>query len=521
MTAMEAAKAKNYDELCIINCSFSIRETLKSSLENEGVDCVCPPDNLFSEFFYTASMAVWWVVSALYNSFKAYLRGRYASLKLGKRTIARLSKQKRYYVIKTFIYNQSFSPESAYKDSFFGKLPEFISAKKDVVIFGCVLGDFIKCINGIKYCSSNAIVPVEIFLSFSDVLSALLKLLSWKVKVREPLDFFGYNVSGIIRNEIKSRFKDIQIYHYLHYSFTRNLLKHIKVECFLMTYENNPWEKMCISALREYSPYTRIIGYQHAIISQASANMFLSCREKGIMPSPDKILTVGNATKNILFRYGCFEETMIAVSCGLRFDYLFNSSILLRRKTSHILVALEGVKDVHKLVGYVLRQIGGNSKFEVRVRTHPVLGWKYFQRVKGYDLAKYPNVRLSPNETLKSDLEWSDVVIYWGSTLGVEALNMGRPVIHYDTGSVLSYDPLFENTQLKSVVTEHIDLSQVLDKILGLSDLEFNDQLGKAKAYLKDYFIPVTQDNMEIFIKSSEHGEKGGIKELIRTNITG
>jgi hypothetical protein len=100
-------------------------------------------------------------------------------------------------------------------------------------------------------------------------------------------------------------------------------------------------------------------------------------------------------------------------------------------------------------------------------------------------------------------LEWADIVIYWGSTVGVEALNIGKPVIHYSTGSILNYDPLFESSALKWVVSESVSLAAVLKKISNLSDEGFNSGWEKAKIYLNSYFYPITEENMAGFMKDN------------------
>lgn len=260
---------------------------------------------------------------------------------------------------------------------------------------------------------------------------------------------------------------------------------------------------MCIAALRQVSPKTHIIGYQHTIVSHASANMFMSRYEYGIMPIPDKVLTVGGVTRNIMERYGSFKKDFIRTSCGLRFEYIFNIKRLARKNTGNILVGLEGIKEVHKMVGYVLKELGGDKEYNVRIRTHPVLSWEYFRKSHGFDLAKYPNFHLSAGGSLKEDLEWADIVVYWGSTIGVEALNIGRPVVHYDIGSIFNYDPLFESSDLKWVVNEKMRLAATLDKIRKLNDEEFLSAWEKAKMYLSNYFYPINKENLAEFAKDS------------------
>ena len=72
------------------------------------------------------------------------------------------------------------------------------------------------------------------------------------------------------------------------------------MESFLFTYENNPWERMCMMAVKSQAPQTKVTGYQHTVVPHASANMFISSHERGRLPMPDRILTVGEAPKQIM-----------------------------------------------------------------------------------------------------------------------------------------------------------------------------------------------------------------------------
>ena len=78
------------------------------------------------------------------------------------------------------------------------------------------------------------------------------------------------------------------------------------------------------SLLREYSSSTKIIGYQHAVISRASANMYISKEEMPFIPMPDKIVTTGTLLQEYIERYGSYPRDRIKPSCALRHDIYIN-----------------------------------------------------------------------------------------------------------------------------------------------------------------------------------------------------
>jgi len=499
---VEMVKSKKFEIMVIVNPDWTIVSSLKKIFLKNKIECIVGGGFVTEKFLCCLYVRLRNLASIIYNSGKIGIKSIYCRFMLGKREKSLGIENKPHYLVKTFIYDKSFSKEHNYKDAFFGKLPERLGKNKKVLIFACVLGKYRHCLQEIKRCKTFRIIPIEYLINFWDLISAFKTYILSRVVVSDK-DMLGSEVTGIIRNELDRTWNGIQYYQLLHYWALKRLLSKFKADNFLLTYENNPWEKMCISALRQVSPDTFIIGYQHTIVSQASANMFLSRYDYGVMPLPDKILTVGKANRDIMQRYGNFKDVPVRASCGLRFEYLFDAGRLVRKNKGNILLALEGIKDTHKLVAYVIRELKGNSKYTVRIRTHPVLPWKCFQSKNGFDLAKYPNFHLSSGGPLRADLEWADIVVYWGSTIGVEALNIGRPVVHYSTGSILNYDPLFESSDLKWVVSENVKLAPVLEEINGLDEEGFTSGWKKAKVYLDSYFYPVTEENMKEFMEEN------------------
>jgi len=93
-----------------------------------------------------------------------------------------------------------------------------------------------------------------------------------------------------------------------------------------------------------------------------------------------------------------------------------------------------------------------------------------------------------------------DICIYWGSTVALESLSMGIPVIHFDMGTVFSYDPLFRCNALKWNISENDSLYQTIDNIYSITDDEYILQAQEAKNYIESHFYPVDENNLEKFI---------------------
>ncbi|MBU2265600.1 MAG: hypothetical protein KJ977_01025, partial [Candidatus Omnitrophica bacterium] len=464
LTMTKVAKDEDYLQLIIVGPAISTIGLLKKTLKSVNIQFHYfgnPAEKRLDSIYITVRRTI----GVIYKTVKFYRRSLYARKQLGSRIKKELNPKKSYYVIKTFIYNHSFLKDGSYRDVFFGSLPEFLKGKQKSLIYACILGDYKQCLKKISQCQQRIILPVEALLTLPSIVKAAIEFLFTKIRINRKVLFFGYDVSDIINAELKRTFKGVRFYHFLHYWSTKNLIKKVAVEKFLLTYENKPWERMCILALRRYSPASRIIGYQHTVVPQSSVNMFVVGHDRSLSPLPDKILTVGVETKKIMERYGEYEPGFIEATCGLRFEYLFDKPFQPRKRLKNILVALEGNIDVHCIVDYVLSQMQGRNGYHIKIRTHPMVPWPYFKRRFAYDLSRMPNVSVSNGNYLYDDIIWADIVIYWGTTVSLEALSIGKPVIHFDRGEILSYDPLFDCRHLKWVVHKEDSLKAKLDEI--------------------------------------------------------
>lgn len=425
---------------------------------------------------------------------------------LKKKIANKVQREGKYYVLRSWFYSSSINEDNEYRDSFFGMLPDYLIKKdRKLIVVAGIIGDYKSIVRKIANINDYFIVPQEFFLRYSDPIRAIIDIYGNKIKIKGEIDFDGFDVSDIVREEIDKEFRGGGVLaDYMYFYWMKRLLNTVDINTFTTTCENNPWERMCIMALRQYSSETKIIGYQHTVVPQASANMFVSEYEKDVVPMPDIILTVGMATKGIMERYGCYDIGKIQEACALRFEYLFNIHPKPRSRSKHILVALDGPFEVYHLVNYILRELKGSTDYTIKIRTHPALPLSHITHKLDYDIESFSHISLSKNTSLERDLDESDIVIYWGSTVSLEALMMGKPIIHFDLGrdlgNILSYDPLFECNHLKWFVTKNTNLIEVIEEIYDMSDEEFYLQLRRAKEYLDDYFYTITEEGLNKFI---------------------
>ncbi|MFC1941140.1 hypothetical protein ACFLWL_01840, partial [Chloroflexota bacterium] len=302
--------------------------------------------------------------------------------------------------------------------------------------------------------------------------------------------------------EIDREFRSGNLFEdYIHHLYTKRLLNVIKVDTFTTTYENRPWERICFLTIREYSPQTTIIGYQHAPLSKASLDMRLSKYERNIVPMPDKINTTGKITKDFLERYGNHDKNKVKTSCALRFES-FPASEIARRKTSHrILVALRGIRSTAiGLVNFVYRALKDSEQYKIIVRTHPALPPERFIDGLDFDISSCKNISISTSTSVKQDLQDADILIYEGTAMAIEALVMGMPVIHIALNEIISPDPLFQCEHFKYTGGREEDLPKTIETIYQLTDDEYYYQQMMAMKYVRDYVFDITEERLGEFI---------------------
>lgn len=496
----EAMTHECYGHLVVVGALWSSVPSLKN-MEGENLEIIVKGYGCQKKYVFAIVGFAKRFLSSLFHMVLLYLKGVYARWCLKGILGKRLDSGKKYYAVKSFVYNSSFPETGTYKDAFFGSLPEYLGGKRDVFVLAIILGHYRQCIKKVRECRNITVVPLEFFSSLAGLGKQWWEINSFRVKFKGALPFRGYDIRDLVNGELVRTFYKIQPLQFYHDSCMRKLLRSVSIETFLMTYENTPWEKMCMMAIRQQPCPAVILGYQHNVVPQAAVNLFPSRTDEDIIPGPDRVLTVGTVTKEMIEKYRTSSKVPVESACALRFEYLKNVSLSARPrgKSKRILLVLEGIFDVYQMVNYVLTQLKGNDFLEVTIRTHPVLPLKCFRHKLKVDSKTLSSVKFSSHTPLKNDIEWTDVVIYWGSTVALEALWAGKPVIHFDMGSVLSYDPLFECSHLKWVVSQGDSLILKIKEIDALNDEIFKSQQAKARDYLQRYFSPSSPEALEKF----------------------
>ena len=115
------------------------------------------------------------------------------------------------------------------------------------------------------------------------------------------------------------------------------------------------------------------------------------------------------------------------------------------------------------------------------------------------DYSKFKNINISDGGLIDKDFEKVSVVIYRESTVALEAITFGLPIICFNSHPVISFDPLFELNDFKWTVDETVKLEPLLNQIIEMDNGSFLKAKQKALQYVNEYFFDCTDEKMSMF----------------------
>jgi len=367
------------------------------------------------------------------------------------------------------------------------------------MFFAGILSDFSKTMLDFQK-DENIIIPTNMFITGIDILKSLFISMTYKPNLAEPIKFLGTNISQLIKGEARlDKLTGTSFYAILQYFSTKRLAENVSIKKFIYTFENYSWEKLTIKALKDVSENIKVIGFQHAFVSKNSFKYFPGQNEKEIMPFPDKIINMGGRTKKILEEIGSYPKDIFRVGAALRQEYLSDFDVLARSYSKNIFLPLTiTVSDTIKVYKFLYEAGLGEFSGKVYFRFHPTTDRKKVFAALDFDVPH--NFVVSDISTVKEEIDRCGVVLYTWTTVALESLKLGRPVIYLDVNFPLDVDPLFECKYLRGVCDNPTNLMNEIERFFNMSNQEFEYQTHRAQEYLGEYFAPVNKSTMGVFI---------------------
>ena len=266
-------------------------------------------------------------------------------------------------------------------------------------------------------------------------------------------------------------------------------------------FEMKSLEKMLLIGIREGSPKCSIVGYQHTSITKRHTTFMLAPRECESVPLPDFVVTVGDITQRHLSEKGRYPTGFFRVGAAFRQSQrpLSRGSHAIGRELRLLLALSSSRRELIEAVNMLCNLVNVRNDILIGVRPHPE-----------FPLSLLPSrLRDSLNDrfqdftetSLTENLEWCDAVIYISSTVALESLMVGKPVINLRISDSIDPDPLLGDPPLRYKVRSKEEMIHVCDELRKwlLRD-NLSDQMA-ASSYVQNYLRPPTSRDIDAFFE--------------------
>lgn len=345
-------------------------------------------------------------------------------------------------LICTWIENRSFNGDR-FIDPYLGALYDFYKEK------GMNIGTITLPIFPYKLLSSvyksGEIIPTIYFIGLLDTIKSYFKAILFKVKNLSNNN--GLNLKDIFNYELIYTRGDI-CYAYLHYCAIMNMFKNYKLSCRTLIYpfENQPWDKMMIMALRNAGASCRIVGYQNTVVSEFLLNYFLGKNEASIHPQPDIIISNGKFWGTVLERAGFTCQIKNGGNIRFKCNESYKAKDL-EYKNNILVILSSSLNYSLDILFYLIRTNDITKKF--LVKPHPDLS----EEVVRKHIPQLPVNFTFVKGTMDECLEKVDSAIHIGTTAAIECLMHGVRVYKY-LPERIDMDPLLGINIMQNVVTD-------------------------------------------------------------------
>ncbi|MCX5709100.1 MAG: hypothetical protein NTY14_09075, partial [Candidatus Omnitrophica bacterium] len=418
-----------------------------------------------------------------------------------------LAQDKKYLVLLSLLDQQCFLPSGRYRDVYFGEFVEYLNREKQNIL--SVMEVARPYFKNMKLASrlngQYRVIPKERFIGLLDIFMAIgvyLKRFFSRPDFAGVATLRGRDMSFLVRCALADEFRKPRFfYNLLMFYSIKGLVKSVKPEKFYYPFENRPFEKMAVLALRRFSPATRIVGFQHtALTIKKNLGFYISKSERDVVPLPDTILTMGPATRKIMEESFNLPAGLIQVGCALRKSV--KAGILKSRpgNVCNLLVVLSAdLYEYSGVLGFLNEGLKDNLDYKLIIRPHPAVPLLEKAIVNAGKIS-FSYTKQDKNISLAEALKQTDVVLYASAAVAIEALSCGIPAVFLDIGDFLNNDPLFDFHDFKWEVNSPKDLISTLKSIKELTETEFRGRQAKGVEYARQYMFKVTDSRLADFL---------------------
>jgi hypothetical protein len=482
-------RLEQHDAVVILLCSSIAEEQVCADwAKKEGWSIVKGAATpRFLSFLGERLRAIWkyvrHVTAFLYFKLLASLYAPYNALPEDARTL-----------IISFLYLKNITG-GKYNDPFFGDLHHVLQHKGKAAVYLCgFLDDFKKTICKLGEVRDVKILTPYALISWPKALRIIFALFFRQLSIKQAV-FCGCDLSGLLKWNAQRYDYYFNFDSEVFFEAIRKICRIHTFSRMIILFEGNVIERACLQAFREENRGV-VVGYSHAVIYPMNLKIHLAPGEVFSRPEPDYLLASGPETKRLMTLIGGRKADEIISACALRHiprAYKNNAEF----GGDSVLIALDGGPfGSSTVLDWILENGDLFQEYEVVIRAHPsvpmnrLLGQCFQDVPEGFSISK---------DDLESDMRNAFCVLYRQSSVGLQALLNGLPIVHLNIDAPLPCDPMACDSDYRWEVRTSQELSAALRDIVSLSREDKDKVVMSAEKYGHDYFMPPHESNMRGF----------------------
>lgn len=278
----------------------------------------------------------------------------------------------------------------------------------------------------------------------------------------------------------------------------RDLTARLRPQVLLTTREGHAWEACTFAQVRQASPGTLCLGYQHAPLFRYQHAIM---RPLGGDYDPDGMLCSGVAAAKRLREVRADWRLHVRVLGSPRAGSVLRGVAVDAEAGSGemplCLVLFDGLLDESLLLWRFLEDAAARlPEIEFRCRLHPAMPLEAFMRHSGGSTTLATNIHVSSG-CLDDDARDARWVVYRGTSAVISAVSHGAVPVYLAQAEELTTDPLHELGSERPIVMSAEDFAHVVQLQLRSAPLE--GQLERVAQHCRDIYAPMRVQAIDEF----------------------
>jgi len=419
-----------------------------------------------------------------------FIRVSYASLRFRIRKIPSNA-----IVFRTWLVPRSFQ-KNGLVDDYFRQLPVDLAPFENVLI--SFTSTDLKLLKqfGVVRRSKNQIMSYGL-LTLSEVVRLFLDyIFTALIQTKKRYELEGKDISFYINRSLLLDYLELRSFEAYTEKYKCKKLIQYNVKAFVYVFENQSWEKVCSSILRNKG--IRVIGYQSSGFSPVFLNFFPSQLDSEKHPMPDILLTVGDYFRRYLLENGHYR-IKVDTFAAIRFSYpSINGAYLIEPPVlqiiGRILYAFPVQFEQYESIIKDLISVFKDSKIYVDLKFHPL--YQLSEIKNKFSLPN--NFRVFADVNVEALCKTYDCVLFNDNSFGIEALLKGVKSYQYCPKKTFLDDRyiFFDLWKVNYCLDDISQLKQMIEN--RTYDKSFSTQA--VSGYINSMYHPYSQESLHQFI---------------------